>query len=164
MGYNTDFEGEFVVTPTLKPEHLAYLVKFSQTRRTKRNPEMCASLPDPIREATGLPVGIDGGYFVGYNDAISIISYLMPPIGQPSLSCKWIPNEHGSRIRWNKTPEFYHYTEWIKYLINNFFIPWGYQLNGEVKWHGGERDDFGIILIENNNVRSGIGEITYRYA
>ena len=65
MGYSTDFFGEFEVTPTLKPEHAAYLRKFTETRRMKRDAAKTAARPDPIREAVGLPVGVEGCYFVG---------------------------------------------------------------------------------------------------
>lgn len=68
MGYTTDFYGEFEIGPEpLNPEHIAYLRAFAQTRRMKRNPEITATLPDPLREAVGLPVGPDGAYYVGGN-------------------------------------------------------------------------------------------------
>lgn len=65
MGYTTDFFGAFSVTPTLTPEHRAYLVAFASTRRMKRDAAIAATLPDPVREAVGLPIGTDGGYYVG---------------------------------------------------------------------------------------------------
>lgn len=64
MGYTTDFWGEFIVTPTLKPEHKAYLEAFATTRRVRRDEAKAALIPDPIREAAGLPVGFEGAYFV----------------------------------------------------------------------------------------------------
>jgi hypothetical protein len=66
MGYTTDFSGEFEIGPEpLAPEHLAYLKAFNGTRRMKRNAEITKTLPDPIREAVGLPVGPEGAYYVG---------------------------------------------------------------------------------------------------
>ena len=167
MGYTTDFRGEFNVTPTLKLEHLNYLIKFSETRRVKRNLKLCFNLPDPIREATGLPVGKEGAYFVGGTGDFgqdrdsSIIDYNKPPIGQPGLWCQWTPSKDGKQIAWDEGEKFSYYIEWIKYLIDNFLTRWEYQLNGEVRWFGEERDDLGIIIIENNNVRSDKGKITY---
>lgn len=65
MGYQTYFSGEFAVTPQLTGEHAAYLTAFASTRRIARDEVKVAELPDEIREAVGLPVGVDGAYFVG---------------------------------------------------------------------------------------------------
>src|SRR5205085_8197663 len=46
----------------LSKEHAAYLRAFAQTRRMRRGPQ-CGALPDPVREAVGLPVGPQGAYF-----------------------------------------------------------------------------------------------------
>ena len=90
MGYTTYFTGQFDVTPTLKPEHIAYLNAFCETRRMKRDAEKAALLPDPVREAAGLPIGPEGGYFVGntenmgQNDDPSVIDHNEPP-GMPAM-------------------------------------------------------------------------------
>lgn len=65
MGYTTDFEGALTLTPAASPEQIKYIKAFSGTRRMKRNADLTAKRSDPIREAVGLPVGIDGGFFVG---------------------------------------------------------------------------------------------------
>lgn len=89
MGYTTDFSGEFLVDPVLSPEHREYLTAFSKTRRMKRDETKAAALPDPIREAVGLPVGKDGAYFVGGEGFMgqhtddSVLDYNSPP-GVPS--------------------------------------------------------------------------------
>lgn len=73
MGYTTDFSGEFAVTPNLKPEHVAFLQSFNRTRRVARDETIAATLPDPVREAVGLPVGFEGSYFVGETEFVSVI-------------------------------------------------------------------------------------------
>lgn len=65
MGYTTDFNGRFKLDRPLNPAQIAYLTKFCQTRRMKRDEEITAKRPDPVREAVGLPVGDEGEYFVG---------------------------------------------------------------------------------------------------
>lgn len=65
MGYTTDFRGSFNITPPLTFEQVAYLIQFAKTRRMKRDAEKTATRPDILREAVGLPVGVDGAYFVG---------------------------------------------------------------------------------------------------
>ena len=68
MGYTTDFTGEFTITPPLSADQVAYLKAFASSRRMKRNPDLAAKLPDPLREAVGLPIGEEGAYFVGAAD------------------------------------------------------------------------------------------------
>lgn len=48
MGYDTSFEGSFVVTPTLKEKHRLYLNAFADTRRMKRNEKETEKLSDPV--------------------------------------------------------------------------------------------------------------------
>lgn len=78
MGYTTDFDGEFAITPRLKPEHKAYLEAFKQRRHVHRDPSAVAHLPDPIRESAGLPVGPLGAYFVAYGADAPIALMDMP--------------------------------------------------------------------------------------
>ena len=68
MGYTTDFEGSFDITPMLSNEHRYYLEAFNHSRRMKRDPTLAEKLDDPIRLAASLPIGIDGAYFVGATD------------------------------------------------------------------------------------------------
>src|ERR1035441_427359 len=104
MGYSTDFTGAFKCEPTLRPEHSAFLKQFAGTRRMKRDPEQAIKLADPIREATGLPIGMDGGNFVGgeglagQDNDESILDYNSPPSTQPGLWCQWMPNEDDTRL------------------------------------------------------------------
>ena len=68
MGYTTELEGEFRVSPPLAAEHRAYLVAFADTRRMKRDPAKAQLLPDPARTKVRLPIGADGEYFVRVRD------------------------------------------------------------------------------------------------
>lgn len=89
MGYTTDFYGEFRLDRPLTPEHKAYLEAFAGTRRMKRDAAKASLLPDPVREAAGLPIGEDGAYFVGsggyrgQDRDDSIVDYNTPPL-QPT--------------------------------------------------------------------------------
>jgi hypothetical protein len=167
MGYTTDFYGEFNLDKPLKPEHAAYLKKFAETRRMCRDAAVASSFPDPIRVAAGLPIGTDGGYFVGgsgdFGQSVdaSIVSYNNPPAGQPGLWCQWVPNEDGTAIVWDDGEKFYEYTAWLEYLIEHFLEPWGYVLNGEVEWQGEERGDIGLLVVKDNAVEEHYGRISY---
>ena len=180
MGYHTDFSGSFQVTPTLSPAHRAYLDMFANTRRMRRNSAKTKTYPDPLREAVGLEVGAEGGFFVGA-DAIEedshadsfghgfkgqthskdVTDYNRPPVGQPGLWCQWVPTEDGTEIEWDGGEKFYDYVPWLKYLLDNFLIPWGYTLNGEVNWEGEESDDLGLINVTANVVTIKRGRVVY---
>ena len=195
MGYTTDFDGQFKLDKPLTEAQAAYLRQFQQTRRVKRDAASTEKRPDPLRIAVGLPVGVEGGYFVGeggdygqgeepaenfwekypndprkardeheryFSETLGITNRNGTPEGQPSLWCQWVPSEDGSAIEWDGGEKFYNYVEWLKYLIEHFLKPWGYVLNGEVRWDGESRDDMGIIICKDNVVTKKTAVITYQ--
>jgi hypothetical protein len=145
MGYTTDFSGSFNLNKQLTAKVKDYLTKFSETRRMGRNIE---------------GFGIEGEFHVfgegelGQAKDKSIIDYNKPPRTQPSLWCQWIPSADGMSIEWDGNEKFYHYTEWLVYLIHKILKPNGYVLNGVVAWQGEETGDVGEIIVENNKVFS----------
>jgi hypothetical protein len=161
MGYTTNFMGEFILDRPLTPEHQAYLMKLERTRRMKRDPTIASQLPDPLREAVGLPLGDDAEYFVGGTGHFgqdrdsSIIDYNSPPGSQPGFFCQWVPTDDGRAIVWDEIEKFYEYIKWLKYLIQHFLKPWNYMLNGTVHWLGEDPSDEGLIEVHNNVVRVG---------
>lgn len=167
MGYTTDFYGGFEITPTLKPEHRAYLYAFVRTRRMKRDETLTEQRLDPIRVEAGLPIGQEGGYFVnedgfaGQTNGPGVVNYNEPPTGQPGLWCQWIPSEDGTELVWDQGEKFYEYELWLEYLITHFLEPWGYTLNGEVDWVGEDSDDRGKIAVTSNRMRVLIGRVVY---
>jgi hypothetical protein len=162
MGYTTEFEGSFQITPTLKEEHKQYLLAFSDTRRMKRSADKCLDIKDPIRQAVELPIGIEGEFTVfgeGFSEQEeSILNYNMPPKTQPGLWCQWVPTDDGSHLEWNGAEKFYSYLEWLEYLKVNFLEPWGYTLSGTATWAGQEYNDKGIITINDNIITSKKGK------
>lgn len=160
MGYHTDFTGQFDLDKPLTMEHKQYLHAFNGTRRMKRDAMIAKTMADPKRLSTGLPIGKDAGFFVGVeadhgqvSDA-SVVEYNTPPSEQPGLWCQWTPNEDGTAIKWDGGEKFYHYTEWLEYLIQHFLGPWGYLLNGQVAWDGEDNRDQGIIHVKDNMVEA----------
>lgn len=155
MGYSTDFTGSFRINPPLKPEHTAYLQKFSDTRRVNRDETIAAKIDDPIRIAVGLPAGLAGGYTLIDTDPFgpvvdnSVVNYNHPPEGQPGLWCQWAPTDDGTQLEWNGAEKFYNYREWLIYLNEHFFQPWGYRLSGQVQWQGERENDQGVIIIDD---------------
>lgn len=136
------YPNSFELDQTLAPLHLAYLRIFTRMRHVRWWENVLTTLPDPLREAVGLPIGPDGSYYVGgvdrqllyyfASDDPAIQDYNWPPKQKPSLHCPWEPTSDGQAIHCHYADRFYDATEWITYLIDHFFISWGYVLTGTV--------------------------------
>lgn len=167
MGYTTDFTGSFQLDKPLTAAQVAYLERFCRTRRMARRADVTEKMPDPVRLAVGLPIGIEGEYYVGavadyrQEHAPDIANYNNPPKTQPGLWCQWVPNDLGTEIEWDGGEKFYDYAEWLKYIIDNFLKPWGLVLNGEVTWHGEDSNDNGLLIVKDNRVTAKEGRIVY---
>ncbi len=154
MGYYTDFEGGFRISPILTLKDRTFLNKFSETRRVAR--------------ALGNVYGVEGEFYVEGNtvdgppeDDINILDYNRPPFTQPGLWCSWRPSQDGEFIVWDGGEKFYNYVPWIKYLIDSILSPRGYTLNGEVHWTGEDNNDVGVIFVRNNKVSFATGKVVY---
>ena len=164
MGYTTEFSGEFRLDRPLTEEQATYLRQFASTRRMSRREAVVSEMPDPVREAVGLPLGPEGAYvvggpgFMGQEVDASVASQNQPPSGQPSLWCQWTPTPDRAGLVWDGGEKFYHYAEWLEYLIKHFLAPWGYALSGTVKWAGEEPGDTGVIEVDNNHITAREGE------
>jgi hypothetical protein len=80
---------------------------------------------------------------------------------QPSLWCQWEAKDNDT-LAWDEGEKFYEYEAWLRYLIIDFFEPWGVMVNGEVEWQGEDRDDRGKIVVTNNVLQILEVHITYR--
>jgi len=74
----------------------------------------------------------------------------------PGIWCQWIINSNGN-LSWNGAEKFYNYTEWLQYLVDEYFKPQGYELNGKVNYRGERFEDTGAIYIWANNIRQKYG-------
>lgn len=179
MGYSTDFSGSLKLSRQATEQERDYINLISDTRRMKRdvnklmvlykgkygNPFATDNTPESI-------YGEFGEYFaMGDNDSgqgrdSSILDYNCAPgeshygspkttkIGQPGLWCQWVIEEDGYDLEWNGAEKFYNYIEWLKYLIDRFFEPWGIKLNGEIEWQGEDMSDRGKIGVIENVVKT----------
>lgn len=137
MGYTTDFEGFFTITPPLQGAPKDLLDGICNTRRMARE-------TDPI-------YGVEGEFCV--NEAQGrVLDNNRPPRTQPSLNCDWELSEDGAKLQWSGMEKFYGYTEWLRYIITRV-IPEGTLLNGEVKFAGESAHDKGVIQIVDNRIR-----------
>jgi len=159
MGYTTDFTGEFEITPPLTTEQIAYLRGFSGSRRMRRKESLASQFPDPAREAVGLPIGPEGGYYVGgagqyfgQSRTPDIVDYNKPPSGQPGLWCQWVPTDDGRHLQWDGGEKFYDYCEWATYICEHFLLRWGRKLTGRVRYQGEDSDDRGVLVARGEAV------------
>lgn len=144
MGYTTEFNGKFNLNKKLDKETHEFLTKLASTRRMKRK------LP-PEYGIEG-EFYVDGAGYAGQDREDSIVDYNKPPSTQPSLWCQWIPTHDGTAIEWDGGEKFYHYVDWIKYIIDKVLAPRGYSLSGVVDWRGEDWSDTGTIVVRDNKV------------
>lgn len=149
MGYTTEFKGQLKFDRPLAPAHVAYLRAFSGSRRMKRRVATTAKLADPVRKATSLGVGLEGGYYVGTDNA-TVVDANTPPTGQPGLYCKWTVTEDGQFLEWNGQEKFSNYVQWLGCLLSSFLIPWGYSATGVLVYQGEDKEDYGTLTVINN--------------
>jgi hypothetical protein len=80
---------------------------------------------------------------------------------QPGLWLQWVLDEEGTELAWDGNEKFYNYIEWLEYLIQHFFEPWGIKLNGEITWVGEDTSDTGMIKVTDSVVEVFEGKIKY---
>ena len=162
MGYTTDFQGSFAFDKPLTEKQRNYINLISSTRRMKRDIAKLYELYNGEHGNPFLPkdqtYGVEGEFFAkddgdfGQSNDASIVNYNNPSETQPGLWCQWVVTDDGGELKWDGGEKFYHYVDWLKYLIDKFFKPWGVVLNGNVQYFGEDREDFGSITISDNEV------------
>lgn len=160
MGYDTNFSGELVMSRRLtEPEH-EYLSAFLDTAHYARDTSKLEGIPDPLREAVGLPLGDQGCFFMGRDE--SVASYMIqyedtlledydygPPVNLPDYGTDWYLGglmDGRDVLRHEDGKSRGLYTDWLAWLVENILTPWGISLNGEVTWDGDDEGDMGRIV------------------
>lgn len=158
MGYSTWFGGSLKFNKEVSDELRDYINRFSSTRRMPRDNEKIMEIYPNWEELCFFgDLGVNGEYFAPesksygqeYDDSIIDYNGYKRSV-QPGLWCQWIIE--GNELVWDEGEKFYNYIEWLKYLIENFFEPLGYKLNGTITWDGEDSDDFGVINVTDNVV------------
>lgn len=164
MGYTTDFQGVgFWTTPALSKEHASFLRMFNETRHMSY--AMDKIQVGPTRSQVTTPVGpeewhvlkddLAPGHLVRKSvfgeGGLPTTDHNMPPRGVPGLWCGWTVDDDGN-ITWDGAEKFYEYVAWLEFLVNTYLRPWGYVLNGTIDYQGEDDDDFGRIIVADNQV------------
>lgn len=152
MGYYTYFTGSLEFDRELEDELRNYLEDFLCRRHMKRDKEKIKELyPDWKERCYKGELGEDGEFFICNNDeTLDILEYNYPPSDVPGLWCDW--DISSDSLFWNGNETFYNYVDWLEYLIEKFFRPEGYLLNGTINFCVEDKEDFGRIIVENNKV------------
>jgi len=66
--------------------------------------------------------------------------------------CQWVLNDDGTAFVWDGNEKFYNYTQELQDLIDRFFKPRDYVLNGVVIWTGDDTWDVGTLYVKDNVV------------
>ncbi len=142
MSHQIIIQGELALNPKLSPSQRAYLSRFSNTRRMKRNNNLLIKEDDDLRTDVNLPLGVDSEYYVGSPAAMgqdfdnpSVVAVSEPPGTQPGLWCGWSPNRTGTKLVWNRNIIEFEPPEWLAYIINHFLKPWNIVCNGSIKYY-----------------------------
>jgi len=156
MGYSTTFTGELILSKPLTQDQAAYLRAFSDTRRMSRDVKVHKKMKDPLREAVGLPIGDESGYYVGdegnYLDAA--VNYNYHPAGQHGLWCQWVPSPGFSSLVWDGNEKFYQYVDCANYIQTHFLNVFGIEFVDSTVMFQGESDhDAGALVIMNGKVQ-----------
>lgn len=184
MGYYTDFDGHFTITPPLQDRHEAYLQVWLPMEHRAYYEDKLKDIPDPLREAVGLPIGPEGVYATCVEspdehwtkDGIVLeprtigereeLRHLTPDTAAwcPTRYCYWtVESDDTGRceLQAPQSGKVYSYQEWLLFLLKKFFVPWGYTLNGQVNWNGEDRTDMGVMRIEDNVLSVDVASVTY---
>ena len=167
MGYTTWFEGGLTPNKPFKKEFVNYINAFSEKWHEPEDVEIIKRFdPDWAKHCLDGNLGPYGMYYVGNFDEGSFNKGIIDRSAAkgytcPGYRCDWCINEEAGVVEWNGGEKFYQYTDWLIYLIENFFEPAGYILNGEFIWIGEDSEDRGKISVVNNKVSEFLGEIVY---
>ena len=159
MGYTTDFSGSLIFNKPVTEQLKEYINRFGCTRRMPRDNDKIKEVYPNWKELCFFgELGNKGEYFApisncyGQDDdgtVIDINGYKESV--HPGFWCQWMINDNGE-LEWDGGEKFYYYEEWLNYLIEHFFAPLGYVLNGDIDWQGESFDDFGTIHVVDNVV------------
>lgn len=186
MGYQTVLGGSFSVTTVVTKKFMNFINRFSETRRMMRNPQIIKEMdpywakrcfrgqlgdqagyytPPKIIKSNWLPTHVKAPNkkttvknLLGDVQDKSVVNCDCPPVNQPGFKCNWIMPDR-TTLQWNGSEKFVDYIEWLEYVIEHFFKPSGYVLNGVVFWQGDDFNDSGAITVRDNCIEVKEGSI-----
>lgn len=74
--------------------------------------------------------------------------------GLPDGYCDWELTKDCRGLKWSGAEKFYHYAEWLQFIIDALLKPDGVALSGDVRFQGEEIQDSGVLSVINGRVKS----------
>lgn len=149
-------QGKTILDDLNELQTLKFINSLANTRRMKRDTTTLSEMYN----VSSTYFGIEGEFFLnphdlsshGQSNDKSIIDYNQYPSTQPGLWLQWnvVTKNDGFVLEWDQNEKFYCHEEWLRYLIDNFFIPKNMVLNGKISWYGEEEEDCGDYIIVDN--------------
>lgn len=136
-------------------QSLSFVNALNRTRRMKRDLSKIG-ITNPSY------FGVEGEFYIdpdalgAQGDTIddSVLNVNDYPSTQFGLNMDWRVTydliDDAFYLEWDGAEKFYDYVPWLEYLIENIFIPKGFNLNGAIEWFGEERSDIGSITVRDN--------------
>lgn len=182
MGYTTSFDGEFhldppdrvtqddldaaIVSGIKPPRPNQWVTGTRQLTNKERSTLVRLRGYASADQVVGAPCPL--GHQHHKSEACMLgVEVFVPDLDyMPDSWCQW--EIHDGRLVWDEGDKFYHYIEWLCWLIRNVFDPRGVGLDGEVTWYGEDFDDRGKIRVfgarpERNQVQVGLPKIEYQW-
>jgi ribosomal protein L18 len=136
---NIKISGEIDITPPLNDYDYYYFRNFLKSPHFKRHVEKTKKNYNGTNGYYG-DYGQDGEFFIYYiiddqkiEKTDDIISTTEPPPSLPTVYCPWRLNISGNIITPIESKTYRNNYKWLKWLIENFFKPYNYKLNGHFK-------------------------------
>lgn len=87
-----------------------------------------------------------------YNELFALVRDGVEDENAPNAYLQWEPTPNGDGIQWDGGEKFYHYDEWLQWLIDCRLAVWGHTVSGSVRWVGEHASDVGVLVVEGNKV------------
>lgn len=146
------FKGGLSISPAPSEAFITYINRFAGKRHNTKDVEVLKTRPRERENTFFGDFGPDGIYYVGSN--AETLDYNKPGKGCPGLYCQWIIDET-LQLVYDNSENFHHFEKWLNFLIEHFFEPMEYKLNGRIDFWIDEIescDEWGDITVINNKV------------
>jgi len=152
------YDGAMYLRGQLTKAQSDYLYSFSARSHLRHDENYLGK--DPLREAVGLPLGVQGAYFTGTFIDRGGPQYDEVVVGQPSEWCDIEYHKDLNALVWDGTSGGGYIRQWLEYIRDHFLNLWGYQIDGALYWRDNEKD-FGTIRCEEGIFSVHPGETIY---
>lgn len=162
------FSEKFEIEEKLDDKLAEYMYHFFNTKHVKRDIELTKKVYQNWKDRCYRSrLGVEGEYFVDHytqEKKEDILNEYEPPAPLPECwCCLRIERSDKDRLIWRNdlmdSAMIIHRVRWIKYVLDNFLVPNGYTVNGEMRFQANLYREYkeelyeGKIKIENSEIK-----------